>query len=293
MKKLLITGVSGFLGWHICQVAHQQKWRIFGTYFSHFSPFSHVNSVKINLTNLADLKTLFQQIKPDAVIHTAAQSQPNFCQLNPDISYQINVIATANIAQLCADYSIPLIFTSTDLVFDGLNPPYTEIDPTSPVNIYGEHKVLAEQEIIKYYPLTSICRMPLMFGQKTPTSQSFMQFFINILKSGQKLDLFIDEFRTPVSGFSAAKGLLLVLEKNLPGILHLGGKQRISRYEFGKILAQTLSLPEDLINPCYQQDVKMPAPRPKDVSLNSVKAFNLGYNSLDIRTELEQIKGQL
>ncbi len=293
MKKLLITGVSGFLGWHISQVALQQKWQIYGTYFSNFCSLPHVNSIKINLLNLDDLKNLFQQIKPDAVIHTAAQSQPNFCQQNPKISYQINVIATANIAKLCADYSIPLIFTSTDLVFHGLNPPYTEIDSPCPVNIYGEQKVLAEQEITKYYPLASICRMPLMFGQKTPTSQSFIQFFIQTLKTGQKLDLFIDEFRTPASGFSAAKGLLLVLEKNIHGILHLGGKQRISRYEFGKILAQTLSLPEDLITPCYQQNIKMPAPRPKDVSLNSVKAFNLGYNSFDIRTELEQIKGQL
>ncbi|HEY9703657.1 MAG TPA: NAD(P)-dependent oxidoreductase [Allocoleopsis sp.] len=293
MQKLLITGLSGFLGWHIYQVVPQQKWQIYGTYFANFISLPHVNAVKINLTNFDDLKTLFQQIKPDAVIHTAAQSQPNFCQLNPHISYQINVIATANIAQICADYSIHLIFTSTDLVFDGLNPPYSEIDPTSPVNIYGEHKVLAEQEIMKYYPLAAICRMPLMFGQKTPTSQSFIQFFINILKSGQKLDLFIDEFRTPVSGFTAAKGLLLVLEKNITGLLHLGGKQPISRYEFGKILAQTLSLPEDLITPCDQEDVKMPAPRPKNVSLNSVKAFNLGYKSLDIRTELEQIKGQL
>jgi dTDP-4-dehydrorhamnose reductase len=132
-----------------------------------------------------------------------------------------------------------------------------------------------------------------MYGIKTPTSQSFIQPFIKTLKDGKKLKLFSDEYRPPVSGFSAAKGLLLSLEKQVNGIIHLGGKQRLSSYEFGQILAEILEISPELIKSCSQQDVKMSAPRPQDVSLDSTKAFNLGYNPEYIQTELMSLKEQL
>jgi dTDP-4-dehydrorhamnose reductase len=89
--------------------------------------------------------------------------------------------------------------------------------------------------------------------------------------------------------FPCAKGLLLALEK-VNGIIHLGGKERISRYEFGKILVEILQLPNDKLKSCFQTDVKMAAPRPKDVSLDSSQAFALGYQSLSVREELEILK---
>lgn len=292
MKKLLVTGASGFLGWHLCQIINQEEWEIYGTYAHKVIDIYGTKIIKSDLTNFGELITLFQDIKPDAVIHLAAQSQPNYCQLHPEESYKINVTASCNIAGLCADNSIPLVFTSTDLVFDGLKPPYQETDKVSPVNIYGEQKVAAEIGILNIYPAATVCRMPLMFGNKTPTGKSFIQPFIEILKNGQELNLFTDEFRTPVSGNTAAKGLLLALEK-VKGIIHLGGKERISRYDFGKKLVEVLQLPGDAadkLKSCLQSDVKMAAPRPKDVSLHSEKAFNLGYAPLSITEELLDLK---
>ncbi|MBD2694808.1 SDR family oxidoreductase [Anabaena catenula] len=287
MQKLLITGASGFLGWHLCQLA-QQEWEVYGTYHTQILAIPDIKIVKVNLTDFQELKGIFNDIKPDAVIHTAAQSQPNYCQLHPQESHTINVTTSCQIAGLCADNSLPLAFTSTDLVFDGLKAPYKEIDQVSPVNIYGEQKVQAEVGILKLYPQAAICRMPLMFGKETPTAKSFIQQFIQILQDGKELSLFIDEFRTPVSANTAAKGLLLALEK-VNGIIHLGGKERISRYDFGKILVEVLQLPSDKLKSCLQADVKMAAPRPKDVSLDSSKAFALGYQPLSVREELENL----
>ncbi|MEM7553442.1 MAG: NAD(P)-dependent oxidoreductase [Cyanobacteria bacterium P01_A01_bin.84] len=289
MKKLLITGASGFLGWHLCQLA-SQEWEVYGTYFSHEISIPGVNTFRANLGDFAELQDIFNNIQPEAVIHTAALSQPNFCQTHPQESYSINVEASCNIAGLCADKSIPCIFTSTDLVFDGLNAPYTETDTISPVNIYGEHKVLAENGMLERYPQTAICRMPLMFGNATPTAHSFLQPFLEKLQAGEKLNLFTDEFRTPVSGISAAKGLLLVLNRGISHITHLGGKEKRSRYEFGLLLAEVFDIPQDLINSCRQRDVKMAASRPHDVSLDSSKAFDLGYSPLSLYEELKQVK---
>ncbi|SRR5579883_1319725 len=288
MKKLLITGASGFLGWHLCQIA-QQTWDIYGTHFCHPIKIPDINNIKVNLIDFQEVKQIFSDIQPSAVIHTAAQSQPNFCQTHPHESYAINVTASCNIAGLCADYRIPCIFTSTDLVFDGLNAPYRETDPVCPVNTYGEQKVMAEQGMLERYPRTIVCRMPLMFGTATPTATSFIQPFIKTLKEENDLNLFIDEFRTPVSGKTAAKGLLLALEK-ANGLIHLGGRERISRYDFGRLLVDVFQLPATGLKACRQQDVKMAAPRPADVSLDSSKAFAMGYQPLSLQEELEALR---
>jgi dTDP-4-dehydrorhamnose reductase len=287
MKKLLITGASGFLGWHLCQIA-QQNWEVYGTYYSHNIEIAGIKLIKLNLTDFTELKQVFSEIQPDAVIHTAARSQPNFCQIHPQESHLINVTASSNIAGLCADYSLPCVFTSTDLVFDGLNAPYKETDDVCPVNIYGEQKVMAEIAMLEHYPMTAVCRMPLMFGNATPTAKSFIQPFIEILKERKELNLFIDEFRTPASAKTAVQGLLLALEK-VNGIINLGGKERISRYDFGQILIEVFQLPATGLKGCRQEDVKMTAPRPADVSLDSSKAFALGYQPLSIKAELEAL----
>ena len=287
-QKLLVTGASGFLGWNLCQQA-QSNWEVYGTYFSHEVKIPRVTLFKTDLKDYAALNELFNSIKPDAVIHTAAASKPNYCQTHRQEAYAINVDAAVNIARLCSERSIPCAFTSTDLVFDGKNPRYKESDPVCPINYYGEQKAIAEQKMSEIYPAIALCRMPLMFGAPSPVSPSFLQGMVNNLKTGKEVNLFTDEFRTPASARAASEGLLLAVEKQVKGVLHLGGKERISRYNFGLLLADILQLSPNLIIPGKQADVVMVAPRSPDTSLDSSKAFNLGYQPLSLREELINI----
>jgi dTDP-4-dehydrorhamnose reductase len=176
------------------------------------------------------------------------------------------------------------------LVFDGLNAPYREEDSVSPVNFYGEQKALAEEGMLKYHSLVAICRMALMFGIPGPGAKSFIQPMIEAMREGRELRLFVDEFRTPVSVNAAVFGLFLALKK-VRGLLHLGGIERISRYDFGKLLRDTLRLPHGRLIPCSQKDVVMAAPRPPDVSLDSSKAFALGFKPLSLSEELNSLYG--
>ncbi|NEQ04686.1 MAG: NAD(P)-dependent oxidoreductase [Moorea sp. SIO4E2] len=290
-KKLLVTGASGFLGWNLCQLAKEQ-WDIYGTYFSQTIDIPGITLVKADLREFQEIKHLFAEIQPAGVIHTAAQSKPNFCQTHREESYSINVTASINIARLSADYDIPCVFTSTDLVFDGLNPPYLETDPVSPISYYGEQKVMAEEGMRSHYPKVAICRMPLMFGITPPTASSFIQPFLKILREGRPLSLFTDEIRTPVSGTTAAKGLLLALEK-VQGLVNLGGKERISRYDFGCLMAEVFEFSQDNLGRCQQKDVPMAAPRSPDTSLDSSLAFSLGYQPLSVREQLEELRGKV
>ena len=285
--KLLVTGASGFVGWNLCQAA-AVNWKVFGTTFSHPIELAGVNMRIIDLRDFTALRTLFADIAPDAVIHTAAAKDPNFCQENPIESHGINVDAAVNLAGLCADRKIPFVFTSTDMVFDGTSAPYSENSPTSPIHVYGEQKVLAEKGILESYPEAAICRLPLMFGEAGPVAQSFLQPMIAQFKSGNVVNLFTDEYRTPISGRVAAEGLLLALEKT-HGILHLGGSERISRYGFGKLVVETFNLNDTSINACRQADVKMAAPRPPDLSLDSAKANALGFAPPSVAQQLREL----
>ncbi len=291
MKTLLITGASGFLGWQACQLT-RATWRVCGTYWQHRATLPGVDWVKVDLGDRTALKTLFADLRPAAVLHLAALSKPNYCQTYPEDSYRINVQGSRWLAELAAEHQIPCAFTSTDLVFDGRHPPYNEASPVCPLSRYGEHKVLAEQAMLAAYPPTAVCRMPLMFGPAAPQAESFLQGFGRSLRAGQPLRLFTDEYRMPISAATATQGLLLALEK-ATGLLHLGGRERRSRYEFGLLMAEVLDLPTATLQPCRQRDVPMPAPRPADLTLDSHKAFALGYDPPPTRQELEALRGQV
>ena len=288
MRTLLVTGASGFLGWNICQKA-KSDWTIFGTFHSHSTNIPDVALVKIDLTIFSDLKKLFRDIKPAAVIHTAALSDPNFCQKDQDTSYRMNTETAINIAGLCSDLEIPCLFISTDLVFDGLNPPYSEEDEPSPLNTYGEHKLMAEVGMKNRCASVVICRMPLMFGRPGPTASSFLQPLLLQMRSGIEVNLFVDEFRTPLSGTNAVDGLMIALER-LPDIVHFGGLERISRYEFGKLAMDIFNFPNAKLNPCRQQEIRMAAPRPHDVSLTNAKAMQMGFRPDPIKVSLKSLK---
>jgi dTDP-4-dehydrorhamnose reductase len=291
-KKLLVTGAGGFLGWNICRAAIQEYAAI-GVYRSRPVAVEGVRTEKCDITDFRALRELFLHIKPDAVIHAAAESKPDVCQEHPDITKKINVDASLAIAGLCSDREIPCAFTSSDLVFDGASPPYNEECAPSPISVYGEQKAAAEAGMRSRHGRVVICRIPLMYGDAPPLASSFIQALINAILAGKELRLFFDEFRTPLSGGSAARGLLQALNC-APGILHLGGRERLSRYDFGVKLTRALGRPGAPLTAVSRKeagfDVGFRAPRPADVSLDSSKAMALGYNPLPVDDELKALE---
>jgi dTDP-4-dehydrorhamnose reductase len=289
IRRLLLTGASGFLGWHISQAACRE-WEVFGTVRSHGKAVPGVRVIRTDLTDFQDLKSIFQRVRPHAVIHGAAVTDPNFCQVNRDGTRRVNVDAAVNMAGLCADRSIPCVFTSTDLVFDGINPPYAETDPVCPVNAYGEQKVHAEEGVARTYPQAAVCRLSLMFGFSGSMRTNFFQNTLKAMEQGEAVRLFSDEFRTMLSPRAAVAGLFTALDR-VNGTIHLGGAERISRYEFARLTAQVFNLADEHLVPCRQAHVKMAAPRPRDVSLDIRKARSLGFSPLPLAEELALLNG--
>ena len=274
-KRLLVTGISGFLGWFVAKRI-QNDWEIVGVYNKNKPTFDDIELVQFDLNNQFQINQLLAEKSIDGILHLAALSNANFCEQNEIASHQINLQLTSHLAVMALMRKIPFLFTSTDLVFDGTNPPYKEDSPISPISRYGQHKALAEQMVLETNPNACIARMPLMYG--TPDNgKGFMNAWIRNLKEGKTIGAFTDEYRTAVDGITAARGLFLLLEKGVKGIWHLGGKERLSRYEFAIRMAKENNLDASLINPVLQKDIKMAAARPADVSLDSSKAFQIGY----------------
>lgn len=274
MKKLLLTGVSGFLGRHILQIA-QSDWEIIGTYYEN-PPKEQGEFHQINLTQKNRVEALFEMLKPDAVIHTAALSKAALCEQNPVFSHQINVETPTQIATLCKKANIPFLFTSTNLIFDGQNAPYSGKAPPSPLSRYGTQKAEAEVLIRSNCPEATICRMPLMYGILPDTNNFFLDW-MRRLENGITLTAFTDEYRTPVHATDAARGLFLLLEKEKTGVWNMGGRESISRYDFAMQMVEVFGFSQANVQALPQAELNLSAPRPANVSMDSSRAFELGY----------------
>lgn len=274
------------LGYALCLQA-EQAYDVYGTSFQNEVMVPGVKPIKIDLADTKRIPTIFQEIKPRAVIHTAAFSKPNDCEQQPEKSRLINLQAPIEIARLCAVSNIPLVFTSSDLVFNGEAAPYQEDDPVSPIRLYGEHKAAAEKALREICPEATICRMPLMLGVAPGPDSSFLAHMVKTLRNKEQLLLFTDEFRTVVDTDSAATGLLLAL-KHPGALLHLGGRRRLSRFSMGCLVADVLKVDHAFLKPVLSKDLPMPAPRSPDVSFSSDRAYTLGYAPEDLVSYLER-----
>ncbi|MCG8380593.1 MAG: SDR family oxidoreductase [Gammaproteobacteria bacterium] len=287
-NKLLITGASGFLGRVACSYFAQDGWEVYGVTHQQPLDIHGVRALSCDLTDPVDCKALFETVSPGAVLHLAAMSKPDACEQNPQESQRINVDASARLASLCADHQAKLVFTSTDLVFSGDNAPYEEDDPVEPINRYGEQKVRAEEAINWLYPEATIARMPLMFGPGTPRKPSFTEQLVISLQQQKTMHLFTDEYRTVVNAETAVQGLNVALDQ--PGTtLHLGGKERWSRYAFGQLVAELMGQSADVFQPVKLSDIQTAAHRPADASMNSQRAFQLGYSPASVRDQLKAV----
>ena len=285
MKNLLVTGISGFLGWHIARMP-QTDWDITGTYHQNKVSIPSGKTLLLDLTDEAALASVLRKVKPSAVLHLAAASDPNFCEENPQISQAVNVEATVHLAEYAARKKIPFLFTSSDLVFDGQKGQYKETDQPSPVNRYGLHKAVAESKVAEINPKAIIARLSLMYGL-TDRTDNFLSGWLEKAKAGEAFQAFNDEFRSPASGTDIARGLLLLLDNKAKGIWHLGGMERISRYEFALKMATAFDFSPGLIEETKQDEINMPATRPPDVSLNIEKATSFGYQPESVEENLK------
>lgn len=266
MKKprVLVTGASGKLGAYVVRELSQRGREVVAWSGRSQGQIEGVPLRPVDLKDSDQIKEAFGQAQAPSVVHCAAISSVAEAHSDFEAALLVNRDATALLAEL----STRLVYTSTDLVFDGENAPYDESAKPSPSSRYGESKLLGEEALRGHEGCLS-CRMSLMYGPTLLGHSGFFDRQVESLELGRKISLFEDEWRTPLALDEAASALIGYLDSDITGRVHLAGPERLSRYEMGLKLAKFLRLPSDLVIPTQQNSVHFPEPRPRDVSLKS------------------------
>jgi len=287
--RILVTGASGFLGWNLLRKPWED-WEWIGCSNRYDPQLPGLQLIRKDLTLPGAIVELLDTTAPDLVLHTAAVTDLNACETDPEGTQRINAEVPCMLARRCAERGMRLVFTSSDMVFDGNHSPYREDSLPCPINAYGRQKAEAEAQILSAYPNATICRMPLLFGAAGPHAHNFLPEWILKLHAGQPVPLFTDEYRAPVSAAVAQEGLRIVIERHVVGIVHLGGKERMSRYAFGTLLCDVLGFGSELLQPVRRADLNFAAPRPVNTFLDSERAWEWGYGSLSLEDQLRTLK---
>lgn len=299
---VLVTGASGFLGYALMP-ALEARYRVVGTYFRQ-RPAGRptVQWERINLMQAPEIGALVQRVQPAAILHLAAITNTTFCEANPAMSHHVNVYATVALAEAAAQQGIPLLFASTDLVFNGNSAPYSEDDFTHPLSQYGQQKEAAEELLLSDFEQTLVGRLPLLFGKGPNYGRNFFTDSVAALKNGELVYAFTDEYRSMISTAVAATWWTLALEYALDTttpwpakerLLHLSSTEGHSRYDFMVAVAQQLGVDPSLVQQGQQRDAPNPHTRPADVRLNNRLARKLfKYTPPTLADQLQAVYGQ-
>ena len=225
----------------------------------------------LDLTDFDAVRRAIREERPRLVIHCAALSPSPACEENPSLARKLNVEVTAHLVELAAD--IPLVFFSSDLVFDGMKGNYTETDEPKPWCVYSETKIAAER-IVLANPNHAVVRVSLNGGTSPTGDRGFNEELRRAWQAGRTLKLFADEFRCPMPAVVTARALWELVGKNKPGLYHLAGSERLSRWEVGRLLAARWPQLNPRIGASSRKDYSGP-PRPPDTSLNCAKMQKL------------------
>jgi dTDP-4-dehydrorhamnose reductase len=248
----------------------------------------------LDITSPNRVFTTFSEFKPDVVVHAASETNVDKCETKKEQAWKINVEGTRNIAEACQKVGAKLVYISTDYVFDGEKGLYDEEDKPNPVNYYGLTKLEGEKQVINYCENYAILRTSVLYGWH-PWKQNFATWIINKLKQRQEITVVEDHYNTPTLADNLAEMALEVAEKDLRGVYHASGNERISRYEFAKQIAETFNLNSSLIKPVKMSQVAAwIAKRPRDSSLDSGKIQKkLKMKPLNITEGLNKMKEEM
>ena len=291
MKTILVTGCNGFVGGAFVR-QYSPQYRIIGV-DANPSENPFCEKVTADICDKEAMRDIFDRFPIDCVLHTAAEKSLAECERNPERAFRVNYRATADLASMAAQRGAKFIFISSDQVFDGQKALSRETDPPCAINQYGKLKIMAE-EVLRGVTGSAVCRTALVFGDIPQTqTDSFdrikyenhlivqgyiVQHTRFALENRRPILLPDDEFVSPTHVLLLCEQLRTVIEKDISGVLHCCGKDRISRYEMGLRIAAHYNLSPDGIQSRGQPDPL----RPKDVSLDcraTEKALEMDFPS--------------
>jgi dTDP-4-dehydrorhamnose reductase len=274
--RLLVTGAGGLLGGRLAEILAGAFHVIAARHEAGIAPTPE--TVPLDLLDERAVQRALDEARPDAVVHSAALADADRCEREPDLARRVNVEASAFLARVCRARSVRLVALSTDLVCVGDHPFATEDEVPQGRLVYTATKIAAEQAMFSEDPGAAVMRVALVhgrgFGPRATSSESVAW----ALRAGRPLRLYTDQYRTPVDPESVADAAQRLVQSEARGLFHIGGPERLSRYELGLRVADVLGLPRQGIEAVTTGEHPQLPARPRDVSLDHSRASReLGY----------------
>ena len=286
--RILVTGASGLLGVNLALEAARQH-EVVGVVNQNLLNTSAFDIRQMDLTQGVEpgsslIEDLLADIRPDWVIHCAAQANIDVCEKEPDLARRQNVEVPRRLAQAVhtaqgrytngAAGGPRLLHVSTDAVFDGLLPleagGYSESDPTNPQGVYAFTKLEAEQAVQQADPSALVVRVNLI-GWSTSGKRSLAEFFYTNLSAGIPIRGFRDIYFCPLLVNDLAHIFIQMLELRLNGLYHAFSRDCSSKYDFGVAVAQRFGFDPGLISPISVNDARLSAARSPNLNMRTDK----------------------
>ncbi len=298
--KILITGSNGLLGQKIVKrcIKHRVPFIATSKGVNRNPECPEGNYISLDLQQSDEVKKLVSDQKPTAIIHTAALTNVDYCEANPEECHQVNVVASRILYEAAKSIQAHFELLSTDFVFDGENGPYKEEDPVNPLSVYAQSKVDAENDLIndpEKYKNWSIARTIIVYGTGFGLSRSNMILWaLEALPKGEVMKLVDDQFRAPTWADDLAYGCLEIVLRDQKGIFHLSGPVTRPVNKIVEEVGEALGLTNLNIETISSSTLNQAAKRPPRTGFDLSKAEKLlDYHPMDIQETIPLLQHDL
>jgi dTDP-4-dehydrorhamnose reductase len=264
--KVLVTGVKGQLGYDVVNELKKRNIEAVG-----------VDIDEMDITDASSVDKVIKEASPDAVIHCAAYTAVDAAEDNVDICRKVNKDGTQNIANVCKELDIKMIYISTDYVFDGEGTrPWEPDDKPDPLNVYGltkyEGEVAVTSTLSKYF----IVRIAWVFGVN---GKNFIKTMLNLAKTHDSLTVVNDQFGSPTYTYDLARLLVDMVLTDKYGIYHATNEGIITWYDFACQIFKTAGL-NVKVSPVPASEYPAKAKRPSNSRMSKQKLVDNGFELL-------------
>ena len=281
-KRILITGSNGLLGQKLVELLAGQPdiFTIATASGKNRLPLTEGYEYhEMDITDPFQIDSVVELTKPDVIIHTAAMTNVDQCEMEKDQCWKLNVTAVENLILACRKHNVFLEHLSTDFIFDGTSGPYKEEDLPNPVSFYGWSKYAAEKLVESSDIRWAIARTVLVYGIAHDMSRSNIILWVKkSLEEGKQIKVVTDQFRTPTLAEDLAAGCFLIAKKKEKGIFNISGKDFLTPYEMAVQTADYFGLDKSFLSQTDASAFTQPARRPPRTGFDLTKSRNiLGY----------------
>lgn len=267
MDRLLITGASGLLGanavlaaigdFHVTAVCHRQQ-----------LVHPQIRTVAADLTIADQVTRVIRDCRPDVILHAAALTDIDRCELDPGAAFQHNRDMPQAIARSAQEIGAYMVHISTDAVFDGVKGNYVELDPAQPISTYGESKAAGEHAVLTNCPHSVVIRTNF-FGWNAQDKHSLAEWFFSKLSAGETTPGFDDVWFSPILVNHLVDIIFSTIRLRLEGVYHIGGRDCISKLEFGRQVASIFDLDQRNVKAVSVESAGLKARRAKKLCLDT------------------------